>query len=698
MGSEPQQLTLTDMSETTGKAAAEKRIEELRRKLDRHNYLYYVLDRPEITDPEYDMLYRELVSLEERHPELITPGSPTQRIGAAPVKEFQSVRHPSRMYSLDNVFDENELKAWEERLYRQSDATPGTIDYVAELKIDGLAVSLIYENGKLVRGATRGDGMTGEDITSNIRTINSIPMSLPTPGAPGRPGDIPRRMEVRGEVFMPVESFLKLNEEQQLKGEKEFANPRNAGAGTVRQLDPRITASRNLDAFFYSLSILEGPGERVPRTQWESLELLSDLGFKINPGRAHCKDLNAVLDFIRHWDTHRKDLNFATDGAVIKVNSLGLQDVLGYTAKSPRWAAAWKYPPEIRETRVIEIEHSVGRTGVITPVAIMEPVNLSGTTVQRASLHNFDELEAKDVRKGDTVKVHKAAEIIPEVLEVVLSKRPSDARRELRPETCPICGTPTTKIGDEVALRCPNRTGCPAQQRNRLEHWVSKSAMDIDGIGPSLLEQLLDKGLVSSPADLYRLTMDDFMGLERMGEKSAENAVKAIEASKTRPLSSLINALGIRHVGKETAILLANAFPGIDELAEATLEKLTEIEGVGPQVAESIQVYFADLEHRNLIHELKELGVNTVQQPSAEDESIPKIFEGQTFVLTGTLPTLKRAEAEALIRKRGGKTSGSVSKKTDFVLAGEEAGSKYVKAQELGVKIISEEEFLSMIS
>lgn len=685
------------MSETPQKSAAKARAEKLREALNRHNYLYYVLDRPEITDAEYDKLYQELLQIEKRYPDIITPDSPTQRVGEAPVKEFQSVRHPSRMYSLDNVFNENELKAWEDRLYRQSDAAPGTLDYVAELKIDGLAVSLIYENGRLIRGATRGNGIIGEDITSNIRTIQSIPMTLPAPGAPGEPSDVPKRLEVRGEIFMPVESFLKLNEEQQLKGEKEFANPRNAGAGSVRQLDPRITASRNLDAFFYGLDILEEPGRLIPKSQWESLQLLATLGFKINPGRALCPNLQAVLNFIHHWDTRRKDLNFATDGAVIKVNSLALQDALGYTAKSPRWATAWKYPPEIKETKILEIEHSVGRTGVITPVAIMAPVNLSGTTVQRASLHNFDELEAKDIRRGDTVRVHKAAEIIPEVLEVVLTKRPPQAQRELRPKECPICGTPTVKLGDEVALRCPNRVGCPAQQRNRLEHWVGKASMDIDGVGPALLEQLLNTGKVSSPADLYRLTAKDFLELERMGEKSVENAVKAIQTSKNRPLSNLINALGIRHVGKETAILLAETFQSIDNLAEAPLEKLIEIEGIGPQVAESIQVYFADLEHRNLIHELKELGINTVRQVSAEEASTPAIFEGQTFVLTGTLPTLKRSEAEALIRKRGGKISSSVSKKTSYVLAGEDPGSKFVKAQELGVRILGEEEFLAMI-
>lgn len=589
-----------------------------------------------------------------------------------------------------------ELVAWQERLQRNLPPEQhGQLDYVAELKLDGLAVSLIYENGLLVRGATRGNGVMGEDITQNLRTIQSIPMRIPVTGDM----HVPPRLEVRAEVIMPTQSFLKLNEQRQLAGEPEFANPRNAGAGAVRQLDSRITASRQLDAYFYAAHFLI-PGEaKPPQTHWKTLDYLQKLGFKVNPGRQLCRSLAEVQAFIQDWEIRRHDLPFATDGAVVKVNPLAMQDELGFTAKSPRWAVAYKYTPEVQETVVREVELSVGRTGIITPIAIMDPVLISGSTVQRASLHNFDELEKKDVRPGDTVRVQKAAEIIPEVLGVILEKRPSPTPSPVkRPEACPVCLSPVEQVAGEVAIRCSNPTGCGAQRKNRLEHWVSKQGMDIDGVGPSLIEQLVDRGLVDSPADFYRLSVEDFLTLERMAQKSAENAYQAIQASKSRPLANLINALGIRHIGKETAILLADAYGTMEALAQAGLEELSDLDGIGPRIAESIVTFFADLENQNLITALRDLGVSLATPPQSQQASdAPQTLAGKSIVMTGTLPTLSRTQAETLIRSHGGKVSGSVSKKTDYVLLGEEPGSKYSKAQQLGVKIISEDEFLALI-
>lgn len=689
-------FNVTTSAETVIEKSVHDRITELRNQLNRHNYLYYVQDKPEIEDYAYDQLYRELVTLEQAHPELITPDSPTQRVGDQPIREFHTVEHPVRLYSLDNVFDESELATWEKRIEKMLGCDENSVDYVAELKIDGLAVSLLYEDGYFIRGATRGNGVIGEDISHNLRTIRSIPLKIPVSGSQ----PVPARMEVRGEVFMPKEAFLKLNQERSMKGEPEFANPRNAGAGSVRQLDPRITASRNLDAFFYGATILEDGQALKLKTHWDTLEYLASLGFKTNPGRQHCKGLTEIMDFVHHWDAARRDLSFATDGAVIKVNSIAAQNSLGYTAKSPRWAVAFKYIPEIQETTVLEIEFSVGRTGVITPVAIMEPVFISGSTVQRATLHNFEELAKKDVRPGDTVRIQKAAEIIPEVIEVVLEKRPESARHAvLPPAHCPVCNGPVVQVPGEVALRCTNPSSCPAQVLRRLQHWVSKGAMDIDGVGPSLLEQLVLKGLVESPADLYRLSVEDFLTLERMAQKSAENAYQAIQKSKEQPLSRLVNALGIRHVGQETAILLAETFGSIQAISEASLETLAGIYGIGEKVAESIVVFFADPGNQQLLNDLQALGLK-MEALDLLNKTKPdhQRFKDQTFVLTGSLPSLSRQDATDLIRRHGGKVSGSVSKKTHYVLAGEEAGSKLVKAQELGVRIIHESELLAMIN
>lgn len=672
--------------------SARERAKELRKVLRRHGYLYYVLDRPEITDAEYDRLYQELVELEERYPQLITRTSPTQRVGAKPLQGFTTVKHPVRLYSLGNLFNEEAVLDWENRVKRFLDCPDLELEYVCELKIDGLAVTLIYENGVFLRGATRGDGETGEDITEGLRTIRSIPLEVPVAGAMA----VPKLLEVRGEVFMPKEAFLRLNEAQHLKGENEFANPRNAAAGSLRQLNPEITAERKLDAYFYGLNVLEDGGEQL-HTHWEGLQYLKNLGFKVNPGVQICKNVDEIIAFIRRWEHERHTLPSATDGIVIKVNDFKLQRDLGYTAKAPRWAAAYKYSPEVVEATVVDIEFSVGRTGVVTPVAIMEPVVVAGSTVQRATLHNFDELRKKDVRPGDVVKLHKAAEIIPEIIQVVKEKRGVLEPPQVIPPThCPVCETPLVQNENEVACRCPNKAGCPAQVLRRLQHWVSKGALDIDGVGPALLEQLISKGLVDSPADLYRLSIEDFLTLERTGQKSAENAWQAIQKSKEQPLFRLINALGIRHVGQETAILLANHYGSLEKLAETTLEELTELNGIGEKVAESIFVFFGDPGSQQLIAELKELGL-TLDSGKNETPAGAQPFQDQSFVITGTLPTLGREEASALIRRYGGKVSGSVSKKTDYVLVGENPGSKFAKAQQLGVKILDEQKLLAMI-
>lgn len=692
-----EQLTLLMSTPASKASSLLAEAEELRKTLEHHNYCYYVLDTPEISDAEYDVLYHQLVALEKEHPELVTPDSPTQRVGDLPLREFKQVNHPVRLYSLDNVFNEEELLAWENRIQKSLgiDNTDG-LAYVAELKIDGLAVTLLYEEGVLVRAATRGNGVVGEDITPNVKTIRSIPLKTKSGVA------VPKFLEIRGEIFMPTKSFLALNEARQLAGEPEFANPRNAGAGSVRQLDPKITASRHLDAYFYGATVVEGKQSDFFKTQWDAEEYLLALGFKTNPGRELCKSREAVHAFISAWSEKRRDLPVATDGAVIKLNDIGWQQELGYTAKSPRWAVAFKYPPDIVETEVLEIELSLGRTGVITPLALMRPVIVSGTTVQRASLHNFEELAKKDVRVGDTVKLHKAAEIIPEVLSVVLEKRSSNTQAVVTPDTCPVCDTPVEKVPGEVALRCPNKSGCPAQVLGKLEHWVSRQAMDIDGVGPALLEQLINKGLVTLPVDLYRLTVDDFLSLERTAQKSADNAYQAIQESKVRPLSRLINALGIRHIGKETAILLAQSFGSITALSacvdQGDLERLAAIDGIGLKVAESIVAFFTDDVNRRMLDELKVLGVDPVESSVRTHEEMQQLpFFGKTIVLTGTLPTLSREEASEMIRQNGGKVSGSVSKKTDFVLAGESAGSKLTKAQDLGVIILSEADFIARL-
>lgn len=687
-----QQLFNTDSSTPVPKYVQEQkafeRLQQLCQELWQHNHQYYVLDNPTLTDAQYDKLYQELVALEAQYPQWVTADSPTQRVGAKASSKFASVKHPVRMYSLDNAFTPEDLTAWEERLIKQLDITAEQVDYVAELKIDGIAVSLIYENGRLVRAATRGDGVTGEDITANVRTICSIPLVLNHSSSPSQ--KVPKQIEVRGELFMPLGSFIALNEAQEKEGLKPFANPRNAAAGSIRQLDPAITASRNLDGFFYGLTILSDEAEQS--THWDMLGLLQNLGFKTNPAQQQCPDVQSVLAYINHWQEKRHQLSYATDGAVVKVNNLRQQHNLGYTAKSPRWAIAWKYPPEIKTTVVETIELSVGRTGIITPVAIMQPVLVSGTTVQRASLHNFDELATKDIRVGDTVQVQKAAEIIPEVLGFVPEKRSASAEVFQRPEVCPVCAGDVVQLGDEVAIRCGNTTSCPAQVQSRLEHWASKNALDMDGIGPSVIEKLLDTEKIKQPMDLFKLTEDDFFELEGFKAKSAKNAVQAIQQATQRPFWAWINAFGIRHVGKETAQLLARHFGSIQAFSSASIDDLTAVDGVGPQMAESIVNFFALPATKEMLMFINGLGIS-LKETTNVDNDIRPVFDGMSFVLTGTLPTLTRDEATEIIKARGGKVSGSVSKKTAYVLAGDSPGSKLQKATDLGVKIIDESGF-----
>lgn len=668
---------------------AEKQVADLRQQLNTHSYNYYVLDAPVISDAEYDQLYQQLKQLEEAYPDLITADSPTQRVGDEPLKKFEQVVHQYPMYSLDNAFNFEDLQAFEERakryLQQQLDITVDEIEYVCELKLDGLAVTCNYQNGTFSQGATRGNGQVGEDITSNLKTIKSLPLCLNQKNTD--------TLLVRGEALMPIDQFLAINQEREEQGEPLFANPRNACAGSLRQLDPKIAAKRKLDIIFYQ-AIFPSSIE-TPQTHWDMLTQLKQLGFKVNPVMEKSSNLKVVWQVIQAWQQKRHELNFTTDGMVIKINSLKLQQQLGYTAKSPRWAIAYKYPPEVKETIVKDIELSVGRTGIITPVAILEPVHLAGTMVQRASLHNFSELQKKDVRIGDTVQVQKAAEIIPEVLAVVMAKRPINTAIFSEPELCPVCSQgPTVRYEGEIALRCSHPNSCPAQKVERLCHFISRQAMDIDGVGPALVESLVQSGKLKTVADFYKLTVEDFLTLERMAEKSAQNAYQAIQASKKRPLNKLINAIGIAGVGKETALLLANTFGSLPSIAKATVEQLIEIEGIGPKLAQAIVAYFEDEATQQLIVELDQLGVlpEPVQkQKLLVDETHPAF--GKTVVLTGTLEGYSREDATEFLRHLGAKSVSSVSKKTDFVLAGDSAGSKLTKAQSLGVAVITETDF-----
>ena len=655
---------------------AVERIKFLRDELNKLGYNYYVLDNPLVSDFEYDKLYSELKSLEEQNPELITPDSPTQRVGGISTG-FDEVKHKYRLYSLDNTYNYEELKKWYDRVTKECGFAQ---ELVCELKIDGLAIALAYKNGYFVKGATRGNGIIGEEITQNLKRIKAIPLKL------FEDADV----EVRGEIYMPKTSFEKLNEENLKNGEKPFANPRNAAAGSLRQLDSTITAKRDLSMFTYT-AIIER-AEVEPKTHWDSIEYIKKLGFKTNPNIRLVKDIEGAIQFCKDWETKRFDLDYATDGVVIKVNDLACQRELGFTSRAPKWATAFKFPPEEISTKLLNIEIGVGKTGAITPVAVLEPVLLAGSTVSRASLHNFDEIKRLDVRIGDRVLIKKAAEIIPKVIKVVDSDEHSSLPVYVAPDTCPECDTKLEAREGEVNLYCPNEN-CPSVLKAKLEYWVSKEAMDIDFIGPSVIAQLFNLGLVKYPVDFYELKLEDFLKLDLVKEKSATNMFNSIQASKNQPLSRFVTALSIRHVGKETADILTSEFTDLDSLMNASLEDLANIEGIGEKIAKSVYEYFKNPENKARIDEFLSLGF------SFENTALTRTdeFAGQTFVLTGTLSSMTRDEAGDKIKARGGKTSSSVSKKTSFVVAGENAGSKLDKAEKLGVIILNEDEFLKMI-
>ena len=660
-----------------------KRVNTLRQELNHHNYRYYVLDDPEVGDAHYDELMRELRRLEEAHPEMVTSDSPTQRVGAAPLESFPQAVHATPMLSLGNAFDMNDLRAWHRRASNLLD--DDGFDMVAELKIDGLAVSLIYENGSLVRGATRGDGYRGEDVTQNLRTVRAIPLSL-MEGAPPM-------LEARGEVYMPLDAFRRLNEEREARGEPTFANPRNSGAGSIRQLDPRVTASRRLEVFIYQAGTVQG-GD-MPESHWASLSRLGELGFRINPNNQRCYTLQDVEDYYRSWVERREDLPYEVDGVVVKINPFGHQQALGFVGREPRWAIAYKFPAERAITKLIHIGINVGRTGSLNPYAVLEPVNIRGATVKMATLHNEDDIQRKDIREGDWVWVERAGEVIPQVIGPVEERRTGGEMPFEMPEQCPVCGTLVVKSDDEAMHRCPN-TSCPAQFFELLKHFVGKGAMDIDGLGERWCLALIEAGLVSNLSDLYYLEKEQLLGLDRMGEKLATRVLDNLEKSKGRPLERILVALGILHVGSEVAALLTQQYSSLDELAQATVEELTEIPGIGPKIAESIRAYFLVEDNLEVIERLRQAGVVLFQEPkAAPDSDLP--LSGATVCVTGTLPTLSRAKAEALVRQMGGNVTSSVSRNTTYLVVGENPGSKLATAERLGTEILGEEQLLELV-
>lgn len=688
----------------------QQRVQELRQLLQKASYEYYVLDAPTIEDAVYDQLYRELQTLETQFPGLITPDSPTQRVGERPASQFNSVQHNIPLYSLENAFGNEDLESWEQR-WRRVAPEVTDFEYVCELKIDGNALALTYENGVLVRGATRGDGITGEEITQNVKAIRSVPLRLNLENPPAI-------VEVRGEAFLSLDTFEQINREREQAGEALFANPRNATAGTLRQLDSKIVAQRRLDFFAYTLHIPGIEGElgghtlnhhastdgqldlfassvQLPTTQAESLELLKKMGFRVNPERAICPNLKAVEAYCDRWSLDRTKLRYMTDGVVVKLNSLALQTRLGFTQKFPRWAIALKYPAEEAPTILEGITPQVGRTGAITPVAELRPVQLAGTTVSRATLHNRDRIAELDCRIGDTVIVRKAGEIIPEVVRVLKELRPTNAQPYQMPTYCPECGEPVVKPEDEAVTRCINAS-CPAILRGSLIHWASRDALDINGVGEKLVSQMVDQKLISSVADLYDLTVEQLLTLDRMGRKSAEKIVNAIQSSKSKPWSKVLYALGIRHIGSVNAQTLTQTFTSVEQLAQATPEQIEAIPGFGSEIAQSLYAWFRNHGNQVLIDRLRQAGIQLEGEVSSVAQ-VETAITGKTFVITGTLPTLKRDEAKELIQKAGGKLTDSVSKKTDYLVVGEEAGSKLEKAQTLGVAILSEAELLNLI-
>lgn len=658
--------------------------DKLRREIRHNEYLYYVLDAPEITDAEYDRMMVRLRELEARYPDSIPADSPTQRVGGRASSQFTEVRHLEPLLSLGNVFSAEELRAFDERV-RSGLPAGSKVEYVMEPKIDGLACSLIYENGKLVRAATRGDGVVGENVTANVRTIRSIPLTLKVPEGEA----VPELLDVRGEVYMPRQAFMRLNEQRAERGESEFANPRNAAAGSLRQLDPQVTASRSLSFFAYYLV-----GEGAQPKHSESLALLARYGFKVSENYKVVENIDEAIKYIGDFNELRQGLSYDTDGAVIKVNDVYQQRILGATGKDPRWATAYKYPPEQAETTLEDIDWRVGRTGVLTPTAVLTPVKLSGSVISRATLHNEDFIRAKDIRIGDRVIINKAGEIIPEVLRVVVEKRTGDEKEVEIPNVCPECGWRVERQGEEAAIRCTN-PHCPALGREGLIHFVSRDAMNIDGCGPSVINALLDAGLVRDAADLYSLRKDDLLKLERMGEKSADNLLAALAESKKNELDKLLFALGIRHVGAKVARILATEFGSMEKLQQAQPEELAQIRDIGDKIAESAVTWLNVPANIDLVERLAAAGLTMTFTPPASQEDNP--FFGKTLVFTGTMPTLGRAEAKTMAQDVGAKVSGSVSKKTDYVIAGAEAGSKLEKAQQLGVTVIDEAEFLRLL-
>jgi DNA ligase (NAD+) len=671
-----------------------QRAEELRDEIRRHNYHYHVLDDPIVSDAEYDALMRELRALEDAHPELITPDSPTRRVGGAPSEKFAKVRHPQPMLSLGNAFAEDNLLAWRGRVTRLL-GEEARIAYAVEPKIDGLAIALTYEGGRLVRGATRGDGEIGEDVTANLRTIPSVPLTLHDPTNDDQERwSVPRTIEVRGEVYMRIADFERLNQRLAEAGERVAANPRNAAAGSLRQKDPNITAGRPLRFFAYAV----GPCEGVRlRSQWEALQFFRALGFPVNQDARRFEDFTEVIAYCREWMSKRDALDYEADGIVIKVDSFAQQEELGVIGRDPRWAIAYKFPAREATSKLLDIIVNVGRTGVITPGAVIEPVNIGGVIVRNASLHNADYIADRDIRIGDYVIVKRAGDVIPYIIGPVVGRRTGGERPWSMPERCPACGTPLERIGGEVAYRCPNFGICPAQLVRRIEHFVSRGAMDIAGVGEKQAQLFVETGLVKDVADLYRLRAEDFAGMDGFGEKKISNLLAAIEDSKNRPLQRLITGLGIRFVGGVAAQLLAERFGSLDALAEATADDIKAIDGIGPSIAASVAQFFSLPENRALVRKLKEVGVQTALQSAAPARAGDGLA-GMTFVLTGALPSLTRDQATELIQAHGGKVTGSVTKKTSYLLTGADpGGTKYNKAIELGVPLLDEAGLLALV-
>ena len=664
----------------------QQQIDTLRHDLRRYEYEYHVLDNPTIPDAEYDRLFHQLKALEAAHPELITADSPTQRVGAKPLSGFAQIRHEIPMLSLDNAFSDEEFYAFVKRIEDRLICLPEPLTFCCEPKLDGLAVSILYVNGVLTQAATRGDGTTGEDITANIRTIRNIPLQLLMDNPPAR-------LEVRGEVFMPHAGFERLNQLALEKGEKTFANPRNAAAGSLRQLDPKITSKRPLVLNAYSIGIAEGVD--LPNTHYDRLQWLKSIGIPVNPEIRLCNGTDEVLDFYRDIQNKRSSLGYDIDGTVLKINDIALQEKLGFISKAPRWAIAYKFPAQEELTRLNDVEFQVGRTGAITPVAKLEPVFVAGVTVSNATLHNGDEIERLDIAIGDTVVIRRAGDVIPQIIGVLHDRRPADARPIIFPKTCPVCDSAIVRIEGEAVARCTGGLFCAAQRKEALKHFVSRKAMDIDGVGGKLIEQLVDRELVHTPADLFKLDLTTLTRLERMGTKSAENALASLEKAKNTTLARFIFALGIREVGEATALNLANHFKTLEALQNADLEALQQVPDVGEVVANRILAFWHEPHNVAVVNDLIAQGVHweTVKTKEVTENR----FKGKTVVLTGTLTQMGRNEAKALLQDMGAKVSGSVSAKTDFVIAGDAAGSKLTKAQELGVTVLTEEEFLAEI-